>query len=273
MTSGLPHHAKALLKFAACLVPLLSVHAAAAYAEPPAAAITAENQPDPRAGYPLAARNSVASTERYGDPEHTNLSGIWQMQGAFHLVDIGNIRWTPAYAAKIVHATKMANAGSPILDTAGQCIALGMPHFMMLKFESVQTPGEIVMTDFAYMDWRRIYIDGRGHSKEFDPDYNGDSIGHWDGAELVVETNNFSPQITDILGSSFSDKLSIVEHFRRISSTQMEVATTLTDPEALLEPFSYKRTYDLLAPGFRLENSRCTNNRDFSPPKADAGGQ
>ncbi len=261
------------LKFAACLVLLMSAQASRAYAEPLAASITAQNLPDPREGYPLAAPGSTASTERYGDPKHTNLSGIWQMQGAFHLVDIGNVRWTPVYAAKIAHAKRMADAGSPILDTAGQCIALGMPHFMMLKFELVQTPGEIVMTDFAYMDWRRVYIDGRGHSKDFDPDYNGDSIGHWDGDELVVDTNNFAPQITDILGSSFSDKLSILERFRRVSSTQMEVVTTLTDPEALLEPFSYKRTYDLLAPGFRLENSRCTNNRDFTPSRGDAGGQ
>ena len=39
-------------------------------------------------------------------------------------------------------------------------------------------------------DIRRIYMDGIGHTVGADPSFNGDSVGHWEGDTLVVETNN-----------------------------------------------------------------------------------
>ena len=248
------------------LVALALAGPGALAAEPGTAPLSRATQPDPRAGVPRAPAGSPPQTGRYGDPAHPNLSGIWQMAGPGNMAESETIPWSPAYAAKMEYYRKMAAAGTPVADSVTRCLAMGMPKFMTIIFELVQAPEEIVMTAWALTDFRRIYIDGRGHSKDFDPDFNGDSVGHWEGDELVIDTNNFVPNVIETLGTSFSDKLHVVERLRRVSPTVMEISTTLTDPEALTQPFKFKRTYDLIREGHRLEMSRCTNNRETIGP-------
>src|SRR5438093_1593543 len=40
--------------------------------------------------------------------------------------------------------------------------------------------------------YRIIYLDGRQHPKNLEPSYYGDSIGHWEGDTLVVDTIGFN---------------------------------------------------------------------------------
>src|SRR6266850_447047 len=44
---------------------------------------------------------------------------------------------------------------------------------------------------------RIIPSDGRAHRKDLDPTYYGDSVGHWEGDTLVIDSTNFKRWILD----------------------------------------------------------------------------
>ena len=132
-----------------------------------------------------------------------------------------------------------------------------------MPMEIIQTPGQITMNLGVLHDIRRIYLDGIGHTVGADPSFSGDSVGHWEGDTLVVETNNLRAGTLDRNGMPYSDKLTAVEKYRRVGPGRLEVETTLTDPEAFLAPFTMKRVFVPMPPGSRFEEYLCENNRDL----------
>jgi hypothetical protein len=62
----------------------------------------------------------------------------------------------------------------------------------------------------------------------------GDSIGHWDGDTLVVETTNMRPE-QNFRGASVGSK--IVERFTRVSPTQIKYSFTVDDPQVYTAPY------------------------------------
>ena len=52
----------------------------------------------------------------------------------------------------------------------------------------VQTKDRLVMMVEYPMDFRIIHTDGRPHQKDPDPTFNGDSVAHWEGDTLVIDT-------------------------------------------------------------------------------------
>jgi len=112
-------------------------------------------------------------------------------------------------------------------------------------------------------DIRRIYLDGSGHTTGADPSFNGDSVGHWEGDTLVVETNNVRPGTLDRDGIPYSEKLTAVERIRRVSPTRLEIEMTLTDPDACVVPYTIRRAYTPMPPSSRFEEYLCENNRDL----------
>jgi hypothetical protein len=74
-------------------------------------------------------------------------------------------------------------------------------------------------------DIRRIYLDGIGHTVGADPSFNGDSVGHWEGDTLVVETGRIKAWPTERW--PHSDDAHVVE---RIS------LKTPTEADAKLRP-------------------------------------
>ena len=171
---------------------------------------------------------------------------------------------TPPYAARFAEWKKKFDTdGSQEPDTVTRCLAFGMPRFGTMPMEIIQTPGQITMNLGVLHDIRRIYLDGIGHTVGADPSFSGDSVGHWEGDTLVVETNNLRAGTIDRNGIPFSDKLTAVEKFRRVSPTRMEIETTLTDPEAFVVPFTMKRAYVPMPRGSRFEEYICENNKDL----------
>jgi len=170
---------------------------------------------------------------------------------------------TPPYAKRYEEWRKKFAVGEQEPDTVTRCLAFGLVRFGTMPMEIIQTPGQITMNLGVLHDIRRIYLDGIGHTIGADPSFNGDSVGRWEGDTLVVETNNVRAATMDRDGVPYSDKLTAVERIRRVSPTRLEIETTLTDPEAFLEPFTFKRAYVPMPPGSRFEEYICENNRDL----------
>jgi hypothetical protein len=252
------------------------------------------------AGIALAAASAVWGANAmknplYGDPAHPNISGMWNPEYAYFGPPIGDgakpagpppgappaagapgagrppvmayrppmPELTPPYAKKYAEWRKKFETGEQDPDTVTRCLAFGIARFGTMPMEIIQTPGQITMNLGVLHDIRRIYMDGIGHTTGADPSFNGDSVGHWDGDTLVVETNNVRAGTLDRDGVPYSDKLTAVVRIRRVSATRLEIETTLTDPEAFLKPFTIKRAYVPMPPGSRFEEYLCENNRDL----------
>ncbi len=63
----------------------------------------------------------------------------------------------------------------------------------------------------------------------------GDSIGHWNGATLVVDTTNFRPEVHNL---DSSERLHVVEHFTRVDARTLRYRVTAEDPDTWGTPWT-----------------------------------
>ena len=128
------------------------------------------------------------------------------------------------------------------------CTPPGMPVIMMspqYPVEFLFTPGRVTTHHEAWMQWRNIYTDGRGHSTDADPTFNGESIGHWEGGTLVVDTVGVKDSLEIGMGMKHSARLHIIEriHLVKDKPDTLLDEMTLEDPLALEKPWSTKLTF------------------------------
>jgi hypothetical protein len=130
--------------------------------------------------------------------------------------------------------------GVPVAETDDlvyKCYPPGTPRIYIHPFpmEIIQLPGRVLQV-FEYDHLvRAIYTDGREHRDDLAPSWMGDSIGHWEGDTLVVDTTNFPPQ-QSFRGSS--ENLHVVERFRRVDANTINYRFTVDDPTTFTAPFS-----------------------------------
>jgi hypothetical protein len=103
----------------------------------------------------------------------------------------------------------------------------------------IQLPTSIYMISHFMNSVRIVYMDGRPHSHPdvVVPSFNGESIGHFEGDTLVVDTRYFPGHHhwMDQGGASVpaSEDLHIVERIRLIDGGEtLEIAYTMTDPQS-----------------------------------------
>lgn len=83
---------------------------------------------------------------------------------------------------------------------------------------------------------RIIPTDGRDHIPSEIKQVYGDSVGHWEGDTLVVETTNFTS--TPPLGRGTGEQLRVVERFTRTAPDMLTYQFTVTDPTVWEESWS-----------------------------------
>jgi len=76
----------------------------------------------------------------------------------------------------------------------------------------------------------------------------GDSVGHWEGDTLVVDTIGFNTRTwLNDAGAPHSEALHLVERIRPIRGGQvLEYKMIAEDPMALAKPYTYTRYYEKL---------------------------
>lgn len=169
------------------------------------------------------------------------------------------------YQARYDAVRAAAKAGKPINDPTANCIWPGVPRVIINPFASeyLLMPKRVTVT-YEYMSQvRRIRTDGSGHPKDVEPTYNGDSIGHWEGDTLVVDTVGLRPDtMYENTGLPHSDALHVVERIHLTGPDILVDEMTFTDPKALTRPWSmtwhFKRHRDWVMKDYVCEE----NNRN-----------
>ena len=125
----------------------------------------------------------------------------------------------------------------------------------------VQTPKFVVLLTETYHSFKIIPTDGRPHRDDVAPSYRGDSVGHWEGDTLVVDTTNFTDtnwMHAEGLVSFHSDALHIVERYRRKDANTIEVDATIEDPKVLTGPWVVPTQTMRLAPFDQIMEVGCS---------------
>jgi len=121
----------------------------------------------------------------------------------------------------------------------------------------------VVIADDDYPGFHQVYLDGRPHPP--DPyEWYGHNIGHWEGDTLVVDRVGFNDRVwLDQELHPVTDKLHVVERYRRPDLGHLEIETTIEDPGVVAKPFTTKRVADL-APDQEIHEYICNeNNQDI----------
>lgn len=171
-----------------------------------------------------------------------NFSGVWNSPDFGSLG--GKLPLQP-WAQKIADERKK---NGEIDDPEAKCLPGGVPRISPYPMKIVQTPDLIVMLfEGNVHSYRQFFMDGRGHDKSLDPSFMGDSIAHWDGDTLVVDTVNFNDRtwLSSGTAAPHTEQLHVIERYRRPDMGHIEVEITLDDPGALTHPHTFKRLHTL----------------------------
>jgi hypothetical protein len=123
----------------------------------------------------------------------------------------------------------------------GNTPALPMtPALYNNNYQIVQTPDSIVLVLEMVHDARIIHMTTQ-HQPAHVRQWFGDSIGHWEGDTLVVETTNFTDK-TRYRGSSMD--LKVTERFTMVSDRTIEYRATMDDPSTWAKPWSMELPFN-----------------------------
>ena len=192
----------------------------------------------------VLAGNSITAVPVHAQKDHLDsaISGFWEMHW-----DSMN---TPPASLLPMTMQKRAEFYKKNQYARRWCNAVGMPA-LMATFRPIDIgvgTKQVVVASEVVPFPRHIYIDRKEHNNPdiYEPDVVGDSIGHWDGEDLVVDTIGFSEDgITELPGGGFRTKHStLAERFHVINDGKnLVVTSTWYDPTVFAKPYTYSVTY------------------------------
>lgn len=145
-------------------------------------------------------------------------------------------------AAAELRQTRGAYAGPESRPLPERCLmsfgsSSGPPMLPILynnHYQIVQSPGYVMILVEMVHDARIIRIDGQPLPENMKR-WMGDSVGHWEGDTLVVETSQFNSQ-QRFRGSS--DNFKVTERFTRVADSIINYAFTVDDAETFTQSWS-----------------------------------
>ncbi|PWU00780.1 MAG: hypothetical protein C5B51_24365 [Terriglobia bacterium] len=132
-------------------------------------------------------------------------------------------------------------------------------------YQFVQSKDYLVeISDDDNPGFHQIYLDGRVLPKEANPQWYGNNVGRWEGDTLVVDRSGFDERVwLDQELHPHTNKLHVIERYRRPDLGHLETEITVEDPGALAKPYTIKRVSEL-APTEQIYEFICgENNKDL----------
>ena len=164
-------------------------------------------------------------------------------QPTYRIADLTNPNLKPWVVQKLKAANDRVRAGQVPFLPHERCWPGGVPgwevYTRVRPVYFVQTPQKVTMIDELDHQVRQIYMNVP-HSKTLKPSWYGESVGHYEGDELVVDTVglNDKPPV-DNYGTPHTDRIHVIERFRLIEGGRILQATvTVDDPGAFNAPWT-----------------------------------
>jgi hypothetical protein len=197
------------------------------------------------------------------DPAHPFIPNNTGAQPAFGLADLTNPILMPWVRDELRKRNEAVLAGKLVLTRPNRCWPSGVPAILLATIQPmffIQTPKQLrqMWQNDHYV--RRIHLN-EAHSVHPKPSWFGESIGHYEGDALMVDTIGLnSKTYIDNFNTPHTDRLHVVERYQLTDAGKaLEVDLTVDDPGAFNLPWSAIQRFRRVQQGPMLE-SRCAEN-------------
>jgi len=200
------------------------------------------------------ARVSIVRT----DPARPYVPNGTGAQPTYRIADLNNPNLKPWVKERMKKDNDEVLAGKIAFTPRSSCRPAGVPGFMSYgRFTPVvfvQSPKEVVIIFESNQEVRRVYLDVP-HSENPRPSWYGESVGHYEGDTLVIDTIGMNDRtFLDNYRTPHTEKLHVVERWRMVDDGKvLEVNFTVEDPDAFYEPWSAIQRYRRMQQPLREE--------------------
>jgi hypothetical protein len=180
------------------------------------------------------------------DPAHPFVPNGVGKQPTYRISDLTNPNLKPWVKEIMKKGNDEVLAGKVAFTWGSSCMPAGVPGFMGNGGPNptyfLQTPKQVVIVHSQ--NFRHVYMDVP-HSANPKPTWYGESVGHYEGDTLVVDTIGQNDRLpVDVYRTPHTEKLHVVERWRIVEDGKMmEVTFTVEDPDAFYQPWSGMRRY------------------------------
>jgi hypothetical protein len=256
-----------------------------------------------------AAGAEIAATHREGPPDFSGLAG-WQATGpdyqsvagalgpvisdpahpyfsnaaarraggqpTFRVADLANPNLKPSAKAVMKRENDKVLAGGIGYTPRSSCMPAGVPAFMLFPVVEpiyfLQTPKQVTIVFSGDAQVRRIYLDVP-HSDHPKPSWYGESVGHYEGDTLVIDTVGLNDKTyLDNYRTPHGEKLHVVERWKLVDDMTIQVVFTVDDPDTFNQPWTATYGFRRIERPMPYEEVCAENNQhlfDYHVPTAD----
>ncbi len=119
---------------------------------------------------------------------------------------------------------------------SAHCLPDGEPFIGLLPVKIIQTRTVLIELIEDVIAAHQVFLDGRSHPSDLEPNWLGHSIGKWDGDTLVIDTVGFNDKTWLLVLVPHTEKLHATTRLRRPDLGHLQVETTYDDPGTFKSP-------------------------------------
>jgi len=182
------------------------------------------------------------------------------------IADTNNPILQPWAAAQMKKTNEEILAGKESFEAMSRCWPGGVPGMMLFTAEPayfLQTQKEVTILYSRGPHVRHIHMNVP-HSRNIEPSWMGESVGHYEGDELVVDTIGLSDKtFVDWYHTPHTTQLHVVERYKLIEGgRRLQGLVTVEDPGTFTTKWSALHYFNKIVRPIADSESICAENND-----------
>ena len=205
------------------------------------------------------------------DPAHPYVPNNIGKQPTFRVADLDNPNLTQFAKDALKKSNDEVLRGKAMYARESRCWATGVPAYLLNPGGPtywLQTPEKVTMIWQMDHQVRHVYLNVP-HSADPKPSWYGESVGHYEGDTLVVDTIGQNTRtFVDNYRTPHSEKLHVVERYHLVEGGKtLQADITIEDPAIFIQPLHVVHRWRRMQ-GTIIE-STCAEGEMSNPFKQD----
>jgi hypothetical protein len=185
-------------------------------------------------------------------PDHPHITNdefrVTGRQPTQAIADLDNPILQPWAREVLRKRNELALAGKPPINRGASCWPGSVTSFINSPMTSpmyfLQAPKIVVLIKSSNNEFRHVHLTDK-HSANVKTSWYGESIGHYEGDTLVIDTIGLDDRTAvDGFGTPHTKQMHVIERFRRIDGgNELEVNVHVEDPGAFTRPWDAIQRY------------------------------
>jgi hypothetical protein len=201
------------------------------------------------------------------DDAHPHVGNGGGKQSSFRFADLNNSNLTDFAKAGLKQTNEEVLRGKAVFSREARCWPTGVPTYDLNQAQPIyfiQTPKEVTIIWQMDHQVRRIYLDVP-HSANVKPSWYGESVGHYEGDTLAVDTiGQNTKTYVDNYRTPHSEKLHVTERFHLTNDGKnLQADIMVEDPATFKQPIKVIQTWRRVAQGGLAESSCAESGPGF----------